>query len=99
MRSIDRNGDESICSGMLLPRASYERQPARKTCVNRVSPIEALYITTPELEAIRCDMSVMPANIVNGYTYRPELRSLLTHRTSDGRTLHLALGVDNLRHR
>ena len=29
-------------------------------------------------------------------TYRPELRSLLRDRASDGRALHLTLGVDNL---
>jgi hypothetical protein len=32
-----------------------------------------------------------------GNTYRPELSSLLTDGASDGRTLHLTLGVDDLR--
>lgn len=58
-------------------------------------------MTTPELEAIRCKKP-----LVDGHkdinlgtlqvTYRPELSSFLSNGTSDGRTLHFTLGVDNL---
>lgn len=61
-----------------------------------------LYMTTPELLAIRCGGRVSSVAQVCGewfVTYGPQLSSLLTNGASDGRALHLTLGVDDLRDR
>jgi len=59
------------------------------------------YITTPELEAIRCGRCISIAwktiRSRSWRTYGPKLSGLLTDGASDGRTLHLTLGVDDLR--
>jgi hypothetical protein len=58
-------------------------------------------MTTPELEAIRYSTNISIAQTYmlsrSGNTYRPELSSLLSDGASDGRALHLTLGVDDLR--
>lgn len=61
-----------------------------------------VYITTPELEAIRCESCVSVAQrdaqrSISRSTYGPKLSSLLGDGASNGGALHLTLGVDNLR--
>lgn len=54
------------------------------------------YMTTPELLAIRWGGLVASQMDGNRSAYRPQLSGLLADGASDGRALHLALGVDNL---
>ena len=56
------------------------------------------YITTPEFEAIRCDsLAYRVQHTIGKLTYRPQLRRLLRHRASNGRTLHLSFRIYDLR--
>lgn len=56
------------------------------------------YMTTPELLAIRWRRNVRICGFSKrkGSTYGPQLSSLLADGASDGRALHLTLGVDDL---
>ena len=56
---------------------------------------ETPHMTTPELEAIRCGRVSAEKTGAGRATYRPQLGGLLCDGTSDGRALHLTLGVDD----
>jgi hypothetical protein len=56
---------------------------------------ETPHMTTPELEAIRCGAVSAEKTCAGRATYRPQLGGLLCDGTSDGRALHLTLGVDD----
>lgn len=89
--------DSPVCPWNVLP----DRNPQAAlrslipSCLAKDFLPQTLYMTTPELEAIRCYHQHSSFSPTSANTHRPKLSSLLTNRTSDGRSLHLTLWIDN----